>query len=73
MTEQPVGVTITLADIYAKICTLEERVQEMTPQGKAIADHEQRLRSIERWKYAVPPSLILAVVSTIVTIVQSKG
>lgn len=35
---------------------------------RAIDDHEKRLRSVERWMYALPPTLILAVASMLVAL-----
>lgn len=39
---------------------------------RAIDDHEKRLRSVERWMYALPPTLILAVSSMLVALFGGK-
>lgn len=71
MADEP-KVNITLTDVYVKLCALEERVHDMTPQGQLIKDHESRLRQLERWRYALPTSLFLAVASVILAIVEAK-
>lgn len=35
------------------------------------ADHEERLRRVERWMYAIPASLVTAVISITVTILET--
>lgn len=35
---------------------------------RAIDDHERRLRSVERWMYALPPTLIMAAASLVVAL-----
>lgn len=62
--------TVTLADVYAEVRKLTDQVQGMAPQGSVLADHEARLRSVERWKYAVPPSLISSVIALIIALVE---
>jgi hypothetical protein len=48
-TEQP-----TLGEILRGVHRLEAKVDKVTD------DHETRLRKVERWVYAVPPTLVLA-------------
>jgi hypothetical protein len=38
-----------------------------------IQDHETRMRQLERWKYAIPASLLTAVASAVATIVIALG
>lgn len=71
MADEP-KVNITLTDVYVKLCALEERVHDMTPQGQLIKDHETRLRQLERWKYALPSSLMLALASVVIAILEAK-
>lgn len=69
MSEQPQqenGVIVSLKDIYVVVRRLEDSVNAMTPHGQQIGDHESRLRSLERWKYSVPASLLAAVAAVIV-------
>ena len=39
----------------------KDKVNAMTPQSETIADHEKRLRRVERWMWALPAALITAV------------
>jgi endonuclease V-like protein UPF0215 family len=43
-----------------------ERIEEKL--DKAVDDHEQRIRILERWKYALPASVITGLVSGIIVI-----
>lgn len=36
-------------------------------------DHEQRLRKVERWMYAVPPTLVFALGSIISQVVKAAN
>lgn len=65
-------VVITMTDVYLKLCRLEEKVNDVTSQGKTITDHESRLRGLERWKYTLPTSLLLAVVSVVIAVIEAK-
>jgi hypothetical protein len=38
-----------------------------------IQDHETRVRQLERWKYAIPASMLTAVASAVTTIVVALG
>lgn len=68
----PNGVTITLKDVYVELSKLRDTVNALTPQSEQLADHESRLRGLEKWKYALPTSVILAITSVIVTIMEVK-
>lgn len=60
-------------DLWIELRKIQDQVTLMVPQGMVIQDHEQRLRSIERWKYALPTSLALGVASLAAVILQLKG
>lgn len=74
MTDQndPLGVTISAREIYDQIVGLRDDVRALVQSdaevGKKLDDHESRLRSVERWKYAVPTALVGAIVSAGITI-----
>lgn len=55
---------ITLGEIGRKIDSLDSSIK------KVLDDHESRLRSIERWMYAVPPTLLIAVASVVASILK---
>lgn len=40
---------------------------------KGREDHESRLRAMEKWKYMLPPTLVTAVISAVVTIYGQIG
>jgi len=63
-------VQITLTDIYVELRRLQDTVAAMTPQSVQINDHETRLRALERWRYSLPVSLVLALGSTGVAIAE---
>lgn len=63
-------ITVTLKDVYDELRKLHDQVAAMTPQGQLIQDHEARLRRTERWLYALPPSLLLALASLIVALLE---
>lgn len=59
MADDP-AVKVSLADIYAELQKLRDAVNLLTPQAQTLADHETRIRQLEKWKYALPVSVILA-------------
>lgn len=60
--------TVTLADVYAEVRKTSEAVLTMAPQAGVLTDHESRLRTLERWKYGVPASLVTALAAVVVAI-----
>ena len=56
---------ITLGDVYLAVRKVEEAVGIIPAQAQTIGDHEKRLRSIERWLYALPISVLLAIGSAV--------
>ena len=60
-------------DLWIELRKLHDQVTLMVPQGVVIQDHEQRLRSLERWKYALPTSLFMAGASLVAVFLQIKG
>ena len=61
------GVVITIKDIYGEMKELIVEVRSLAQEYKngrdVDEDHERRLRTLERWMYAIPASLLVAVVS----------
>lgn len=68
MSEEPL--VITLKDVYIEVTRLRDTVNLMTPQATQLADHENRLRSAERWRYSLPVSLVLALGSSAVGVAE---
>jgi hypothetical protein len=63
-------VVVTLKDVYIEVRRLQDTVATMTPLATQLADHENRLRSTERWRYSLPVSLLLAIGSSALATVE---
>ncbi|MBZ4319541.1 hypothetical protein [Streptomyces huiliensis] len=74
---EPLGVRIGAREIYDEVVALRTEMRTMGQESDAVrgelADHEDRIRSLERWRYALPISLLTAVVGAVVAVVQSTG
>lgn len=64
-------VVITNQSIYDKLTAVEKAVTDLAPHAQTIADHEKRLRSVERWKYALASSTLVAAASLVIAIIQN--
>lgn len=54
-----------------RLVRIETKLDVLIGQHTEISgDHEKRLRSLERWRYAMPTSLLLAIASTAVAVVS---
>lgn len=53
---------ISLGEIGRRLENIESKID------KALDDHEVRIRSLEKWMYALPASLVLSIGSVGVTI-----
>jgi len=66
------GVRVTLRDVYEEVKGLRSEVQSAlalsAENEKDIGDHEHRLRDVEKWKYALPPTSLLAIASILVAV-----
>lgn len=66
------GVHIGAREVYDQLIGLREDVQTLVHQGRAtteqLADHEDRIRTIERWKYGVPTAVLASVASVAVAL-----
>ncbi|MFE4020125.1 hypothetical protein ACFXPZ_22400 [Streptomyces sp. NPDC059101] len=60
----PLGVTIGAREIYDEVVGLREDVRSVVQNSESVrgtlTDHEDRLRALERWKYALPLALLTA-------------
>lgn len=72
MADDPLGVVISAREIYDQIVGVRDDVRTLaqtnTTSVGTIADHETRIRSIERWKYAIPISALSGIVAAAVTL-----
>jgi hypothetical protein len=41
-------IEIGLREVYDKLCTVEDKVQALSPLSDSVKDHEVRMRSLER-------------------------
>lgn len=75
--EDPLGVHIGAREIYDQVVGLRDDVRSLVQSNSAtqetLDDHEDRLRSVERWKYSVPVAALGAIVSAGVTVAKALG
>jgi hypothetical protein len=60
-------VVITNKDIYEKVTKMEGALAVLMPQ---VPDHETRLRALERWRYALPTSLVMGGAGLVVAVIR---
>jgi hypothetical protein len=60
---------IRLIDVYAKQVELAEQVralrEQLTPD---VADHEVRIRGLERWRYSLPLAAVGSIASAVLAL-----
>jgi hypothetical protein len=70
----PLGVTISAREIYDEIVGMREDVRRLTQASEGVAqqldDHEQRLRKLEAWRYALPVATVAGLASAAVTLIR---
>lgn len=49
-----------VAEIREDQKLMQEQLSVLVAAPKIVEDHEDRIRSLERWKYAIPPAGIVA-------------
>jgi len=65
-------VHITLAVLNERLEGIEEKLDAIVlTQGRKTDDLEQRIRMVERWMYAVPASIVTAIVAVVVTLTNN--
>ncbi|MEW2034908.1 hypothetical protein AB0901_30955 [Streptomyces roseifaciens] len=73
----PLGVRIGAREIYDEVIGLRAEVRTMSQQGETarveLDDHEERIRDLERWRYALPVAVLSGVLAAAVTILQAAG
>jgi hypothetical protein len=73
----PLGVTIGAREIYDELVGMREDVRSLTQTSESVAhkldDHEERLRVLERWKYALPTAAVSGVLAAGVTLARAAG
>jgi hypothetical protein len=65
---------IDIAMVYTELVRLIGHMEGIDTRNKAAdaihSDHEARLRLLERWRYALPASLLIALGSVAIAVVQ---
>ena len=57
---------VTLGEINRGLTRMEHKLDT------AIGDHEKRLRNVERWVYALPPTILVALAAVVDRIVSGR-
>lgn len=60
-----------LSEIRDRVVRIETKIDTFIIQG--VQDHEARLRQLEKWKYAIPASVLTAIASAVTTMVIALG
>lgn len=55
---------VTLGELGRSLARIEAKVDTVT------GDHEKRIRAVERWVYALPPTAVLAIASAAAAILK---
>lgn len=75
---------VTTRDLYERIVGIEERLNGALAANERLrdqlaelcthtADHETRLRAIERWRYALPLAALTALITGVAAVVAALG
>lgn len=57
-------------DLLVSLTRLETKIDGVVI---GATDHESRLRKLEAWRYALPSSLVLGVVSAVLSIYEARN
>ena len=67
MGEPEPSVRITLREVYDQVVGMRDDVRSIAQSrddtAKILADHEERLRGVERWRYGVPTAVLTSVLA----------
>lgn len=75
MTDEPesyMSVREMVMEIRQDVKALNVKAEQMEAARRDVEDHEDRLRSLERWKYGIPFSVVAAM-SAALTALFGKG
>jgi hypothetical protein len=71
------GVTIGAREIYDELVGMRGDVRDLTHASEMVSrkleDHEERLRTLERWKYALPTAAVSGLLAAGVTLARAAG
>lgn len=66
------AVVITLRDVYNEVVSVKGSVQSMNGLPLQVGDHETRIRALEKWRYALPPTLVISIGSMLVALLRGN-
>jgi hypothetical protein len=73
----PLGVVISSREIYDEIVGMREDVRSLSQHNERVtetlADHEDRIRGLERWKYALPVAAVTSAGTLITAALKATG
>tara|TARA_Y100000401_G_scaffold53503_1_gene42043 strand:+ start:1166 stop:1390 length:225 start_codon:yes stop_codon:yes gene_type:complete len=65
------SLAITIAVLNERLESIEEKLDSIAMANtEKHTDLEMRVRMVERWMYAVPASIVTAVISVVVTLIN---
>jgi len=59
-------ISVSRETLRAELVTLELRLVEKLASEEDLEDQERRIRSLERWKYALPTSFLFSISAIII-------
>ncbi len=66
------SVDVALAVLAERLESIEQKIDDLTVnQHRQITDLEQRVRTVEKWIYAVPASLLTAIIAAAITLAEN--
>jgi len=66
------SVDVALAVLAERLESIEQKIDDLTlNQHRQITDLEQRVRTVEKWIYAVPASLLTAIIAAAITLAEN--
>lgn len=75
--QEPNGVYISMRDIYDELVRLKDSIRELAARVDSskgtVEDHESRIRDLERWKYAIPVTLLATIAMVVAEIIRATG
>ncbi len=70
-------VNIGAREIYDEVVGLREDMRSVAEKGEELRadldDHEERIRDLEKWRYALPVAAVSGVVAAGVTVAKATG
>lgn len=66
-------IVVTLKDVYVELMKIKESLLKVEEGVRSIPDHETRIRSLEKWRYGLPVSMVMALVSIAVAVISLYG